>query len=133
MSAISSNFRSLDGNAICESILQKTVKIQGQSESSLVNVINLIRSLGVTENDGDAVSSNLPGSMAYDVVFTEPDKLNTLLASMKSDEIVFQKLRYKFESYGSQVVHIKVHWLPIFIIIPILEVFFLTVWHCVKD
>ncbi|KAH3828570.1 hypothetical protein DPMN_130551 [Dreissena polymorpha] len=59
MSAISSNFRSLDGNAICESILQKTVKIQGQSGSSLVNVINLIRSLGVTENDGDAVSSNL--------------------------------------------------------------------------
>ena len=131
MSAISSNFRSLDGNAICESILQKTVKIQGQSGSSLVNVINLIRSLGVTENDVDAVSSNLPGSMAIDVVFTEQDKLTNFLASMKSDEIVFQKLRYKFESYGSQVVHIKVHWLPSFISNPILEVFFVTVWHCV--
>ncbi|KAH3828571.1 hypothetical protein DPMN_130552 [Dreissena polymorpha] len=109
MSAISSNFRSLDGNAIYQSIVQRPVKIQGQSGSSLVNVINLIRSLGVTENDVDAVSSNLPGSMAIDVVFTEQDKLTNFLASMKSDEIVFQKLRYKLKSYGSQVVHIRVH------------------------
>lgn len=124
MAVISSNFRPLDGNEICDRILQRTVKIQGQRGSSLVNIINLIRSLGVTENDVDAVSSNLPGSMAYDVVFTEPDKLTSFLASMKSDETVFQKLRYKFESYGSQVVHIRVHWLPIFIGNKILEDFF---------
>jgi len=124
MSVITTHFGPLIGNAINDNVLKRTVKIQGERGASIVSVIQLLKSLGIVEEDVDAVCSTMPGSLAYDVVFQNTDKLTDFLATHTSNQVKFKNLSYKFESYGKQVIQLRVHWLPIFVNNMVLREFF---------
>lgn len=79
----------LIGQDINDDVLKRTVKIQGQRGASLVSVIQLMNSLGITEDDVDAIRSNLPGFLAYDVPFQNQAKLTDFLSSHTPNDFTY--------------------------------------------
>ncbi|KAH3804358.1 hypothetical protein DPMN_132642 [Dreissena polymorpha] len=117
-------FGPLTGNAINKGWMERTLKIQGTRGASMAAVINLLRANGFTEHHIDAVASGPPGSLSYDVVFTEKAKMMEFIEDVPSGGLTHDGVKYFFQSYGKQLVDVRVHWLPVFIDNRVLEEMF---------
>ncbi|KAH3804370.1 hypothetical protein DPMN_132654 [Dreissena polymorpha] len=115
MSDYTRMFGPLKGNAIDKRWMERTLKIQGQRGATMVAVIGLLKSHGLTDRDIDALASGPPGSLSYDVVFNDKDKLMSFMEDVPSAGVAYEGIKYFFSSYGKQFVDIRVHWLPVFI------------------
>ncbi|KAH3828489.1 hypothetical protein DPMN_130469 [Dreissena polymorpha] len=119
-------FGPLTGNAINKGWMERTLKVQGTRGASMAAVINLLRANGFTEHHIDAVASGPPGSLSYDVVFTEKAKMMEFIEDVPSGGLTHDGVKYFVQSYGKQLVDVRVHWLPVFIDNRVLEEMFGT-------
>ncbi|KAH3804396.1 hypothetical protein DPMN_132681 [Dreissena polymorpha] len=119
-------FVPLTGSAIDRGWMERTLKVQGTRGASMAAVINLLRSNGFTELHIDAVTSGPPGSLSYDVVFADKEKLIKFIEEVPSGGLS-HGVKYFFSLYGKQLVDVRVHWLPIFVDNRVLSEMFGTV------